>query len=122
SDSEPASRIVFYFAAFSAMLSSIPLFWAWQPLSVRELLLLAGVGIVATASQLVMSHAYALAPPGKIGPFSYLAILFSGFIAWLLWDEVPDLTTWLGAGLIFASTLLSLAMPGRQTKTSQTGV
>lgn len=122
SDSEPASRIVFYFAGFSALLSSIPLFWAWQPLTLHDLLLLAGVGIVATASQLIMSHAYALAPPGKIGPFSYLAIIFSGFIAWLLWAEVPDLATWLGAGLIFASTLLSIVIPARQAKTTRTGV
>ncbi|WP_150301588.1 DMT family transporter [Pseudomonas profundi] len=122
SDTEPVSRIVFYFATFSALLSAIPLIWAWQPLTLTELLLLAGVGIVATASQLIMSHAYALAPPGKIGPFSYLAIVFSGFIAWLLWNEIPDLTTWLGAGLIFVSTLLSLAMPARRPKTPRTGV
>ena len=117
SDSEPASRIVFYFSTFSALLSCIPLLWAWQPLSIRELQFLLAIGLVATTSQLVMSKAYALAPPGKIGPLSYLAIIFSGIFAWLLWGEVPGLSSWLGAGLIFASTLISMTMPAGRSKT-----
>jgi len=122
SDSEPASRIVFYFSTFSALLSSIPLLWAYQPLSARELGLLLAVGLVATTSQLVMSKAYALAPPGKIGPLSYLAIVFSGLFAWLLWDEMPGLSSWMGAGLIFASTLISMTMPASRPKKARTDV
>lgn len=117
SDTEPASRIVFYFSSFSALLSAIPLIWAWQPLTLEQVLLLIGVGLVATTSQLVMSRAYALAPPGKIGPFSYLAIVFSGLFAWLLWQEVPGLSSWIGALLIFFSTLLSISQSsGRSSK------
>lgn len=116
SNSEPASRIVFYFSTFSALLSAIPLIWAWQPLTLTQLAMLVAIGLVATTSQLVMSKAYALAPPGKIGPLSYLAIVFSGLFAWLLWGEVPGLSSWLGAGLIFASTLISLTQPAAKTK------
>jgi len=104
SSTEPASRIVFYFSSFSALLSAIPLLWAWQPLTGEQLGMLLAIGLIATASQLVMSKAYVLAPPGKIGPLSYLAIVFSGIFAWVLWDEVPGLSSWIGAGLIFAST------------------
>lgn len=117
SDSEPASRIVFYFSSFSALLSAIPLFWAWQPLGKDELILLLGVGLVATLAQLIMSQAYSMAPLGKIGPFSYLAIVFSGVIAWFLWAEIPNLSSWIGASLIFTSTLLSILRPSQPTKT-----
>lgn len=116
SSSEPTSRIVFYFSTFAALFSAIPLFWAWQPLTTHDLLLLGGLGLLATLAQLVMSHAYSMAPLGRIGPFSYLAIVFSGIIAWLFWGELPDATSWLGAGLIFLSTLLSIAMPARRAK------
>lgn len=122
SNTEPTSRIVFYFTTFSALLSSIPLLWAWQPLTAQQLTLLISIGLVATVSQFIMSHAYALAPPGKIGPLSYLAIVFSGIFAWILWDEVPGLSSWLGAGLIFASTLISISMPGKRAKTADSGV
>ena len=109
SDTEPVYRIVFYFSLFSALISAIPLLWAWQPLSLRELGLLGIIGLLATTSQLVMSKAYSLAPPGLIGPFAYLAIVFSGIIAWQLWGETPDLASLLGAGLIFSASLLSIS-------------
>jgi drug/metabolite transporter (DMT)-like permease len=113
SDTEPAYRIVFYFALFSALASAIPLTWAWQPLSQHELSLLLVIGLLATASQIIMSKAYGMAPPGLIGPFAYLAIVFAGVIAWLRWGETPDLTSLIGAALIFASSLLSIARRSR---------
>ena len=109
SDSEPAFRIVFYFSLFSALISAVPLTWAWQPLDSHQLGLLLVIGLLATVSQIVMSKAYGLAPPGLIGPFAYLAIVFAGVIAWLRWGETPDLSSLIGAALIFASSLLSIA-------------
>lgn len=108
SDTEPAFRIVFYFSLFCALISAIPLTWAWQPLSQHDLGLLLVIGLLATASQIIMSRAYALAPPGLIGPFAYLAIVFAGVIAWWRWGETPDLTSWFGAALIFSASLLSI--------------
>lgn len=113
SDTEPAYRIVFYFSLFSALASAIPLTWAWQPLSNHELSLLLAIGLLATISQIIMSKAYGMAPPGLIGPFAYLAIVFAGVIAWLRWGETPDLTSLIGAALIFASSLLSIARRSR---------
>ncbi|WP_172152326.1 DMT family transporter [Pseudomonas tumuqii] len=113
SDTEPAYRIVFYFSLFSALASAIPLTWAWQPLSNHELSLLLAIGLLATISQIIMSKAYGMAPPGLIGPFAYLAIVFAGVIAWLRWGETPDLTLLIGAALIFASSLLSIARRSR---------
>ncbi|HEY1028356.1 MAG TPA: DMT family transporter [Pseudomonas sp.] len=109
SDSEPATRIVFYFSLFSALFSAIPLTWSWQPLDATQLGWLLGIGLLATASQIIMSRAYGLAPPGLIGPIAYLAIVFAGIIAWLLWGETPDRLSLLGAALIFAASLLSVA-------------
>lgn len=109
SDSEPATRIVFYFSLFSALFSAIPLTWSWQPLDANQLGWLLGIGLLATASQVIMSRAYGLAPPGLIGPVAYLAIVFAGIIAWLLWGETPDTLSLFGAALIFAASLLSVA-------------
>lgn len=109
SNTEPAFRIVFYFALFSTLISAIPLAWAWQALDSHALGLLLMIGLLATVSQIIMSKAYALAPPGIIGPVAYLAIVFAGLIAWLRWGETPDLTSLLGAALIFAASLLSIS-------------
>lgn len=113
SDSEPAFRIVFWFALFSALASALPLLWAWQPLQGEQWLLLIAAGLMASFGQLSMSQAYSYAPPGLIGPVAYLAIVFAGIIAWLRWDEVPSQASLLGAGLIFAAGLIPLLRRSR---------
>lgn len=108
SDTEPAYRMVFYFAFFSTLISAVPLLWAWQPLDTAQLILLCSAGLLAALAQIIMSRAYSLAPPGLIGPIAYLAIVFAGVFSFVLWDEIPDLTSILGAVLIFSVSLLSV--------------
>lgn len=113
SDTEPAFRMVFYFSLFSALISAIPLAWTWQPVTQQDLKLLLIIGLLATASQIIMSKAYSLAPPGLIGPFAYLAIVFAGLIAWLRWGETPNLSSLIGAALIFSASLLAITRRAR---------
>lgn len=108
SNTEPAYRMVFYFALFSSLISAVPLLWAWQPLSSDQLILLGAAGLLAALAQIVMSRAYSIAPPGLIGPVAYLAIVFAGVFSLVLWDEIPDLTSVLGAVLIFTASLLAV--------------
>ncbi|HHX35960.1 MAG TPA: DMT family transporter [Gammaproteobacteria bacterium] len=108
SNTEPAYRMVFYFALFGSLISAVPLLWAWQPLNNDQLILLCSAGLLAALAQIVMSRAYSLAPPGLIGPVAYLAIIFAGVFSFVLWDEVPDLTSIFGAVLIFAVSTLAV--------------
>lgn len=108
SATEPTTRIVLFFSLISAVISAIPMLWAWHPLNAHEFLLVAGAGLLATLSQLAMSQAYALAPAGRIGPAAYMAIVFAGLWAWMLWDEVPDQLAVIGTVIIFMATLLCL--------------
>lgn len=106
--SEPTPRIVFYFALIATVVSAVPLFWKGRAITLHEFGLLAAVGVLATVSQLCMTRAYALAPAGRIGPISYLAIIVAGIYAWILWGERPDTWAVLGTGLIIASSLVTL--------------
>lgn len=105
---EPATRVVFYFALISTLVSTLPLFWAGRAITPHESGLLAAVGILATLSQLCLTRAYALAPANKIGPVTYLAIVIAGLYAWALWGETPDTWALGGTALIFAASLISL--------------
>jgi len=117
SNSEPASRIVFYFCLIGTLISAIPMAWLWRPYQPRELLLLASAGVLATISQLFLSTAYRYAPAGQIGPANYLAIIFAGFWAALIWQEYPDLTSLIGMAVILVA--LILCMPYWQKKPPQ---
>lgn len=105
---EPVMRIVFYFCFIGSILSSIPMFWYWRVYNTHELLLLGGAGLLATFSQLCLSKAYSYAPAGKIGPANYLAIIFAGIFAAVLWQEYPDLISITGMSLILIALILCI--------------
>ncbi|EOR10013.1 DMT family transporter [Acinetobacter genomosp. 15BJ] len=112
---EPPERIVFYFCLIGSLLSVIPMFWVWRPYHLQELLFLIGAGVLANVSQIFMSHAYRLAPAGQIAPVNYIAIIFAGLWGFLLWNEVPDLYSVIGFGIILSAILLCSPFIQRKT-------
>lgn len=113
---EPPERIVFYFCFIGSLLSVIPMFWVWRPYHLQELLFLIGAGVLANVSQIFMSHAYRLAPAGQIAPVNYIAIIFAGLWGFLLWNEVPDLYSVIGFGIILSAILLCSPLTQRDKK------
>jgi drug/metabolite transporter (DMT)-like permease len=106
SDTEPTPRIVFYFAALATLISSIPLLWAWQTPAPVTFAILVGAGISATVGQLCLTQAYVCAPAARVGPFTYMAVIFSALLAWLLWDEHLDRWFVLGSALVITTCIM----------------
>ena len=71
-------------------------------------------GLFATASQLLMTKAYSLTQAGIVGTITYTQILFAVIIGTLLGDQLPDLWSWIGMGLIVVAGLL-VTIPKRTT-------
>jgi drug/metabolite transporter (DMT)-like permease len=67
-----------------------------------ELLLL---GVAGMAGYTILSRAYQVADASVIAPFDYSYLPIAAVMAWLLWGEVPALTTFVGMVLIVASGL-----------------
>lgn len=105
---EPAQRIVFYFALFSAIFSFLPAVWVWQSLSWLTLFWLFVVAVGSTLAQLFLSKAYGLAPAGQLGPFTYGSVAFAALMGWWLWGEVLTLNTWSGIALITGGGILAM--------------
>lgn len=105
-DTEPVTRIVFYFCFIGTLLSAIPMLWLWRSYSMHELILLCSAGALATLSQICLSKAYSFAPAGQIGPANYLAIIFAGIWAATLWGEYPDFLSIIGMMVILLALLL----------------
>jgi drug/metabolite transporter (DMT)-like permease len=40
-----------------------------------------------------------------LAPFEYMAMIFAAIVGYLFWDEIPVLTTWIGAAVIASSGL-----------------
>lgn len=106
-NTEPATRIVFFFTLFSVIFSSIPLTWAWEAPSLRATLIMMLAGVFATGGQLSLTRAYALAPAAQIGSLIYSAVVFSAIWGWLLWDENLDRYFFLGTLLVASGGFLA---------------
>jgi drug/metabolite transporter (DMT)-like permease len=107
-DTEPAIRIVFYFCLIGSLISAVPMLWVWRAYTSNELLLLCGIGALATLSQICLSNAYRYAPAGRIGPANYLAIIFAGVWAASLWHEYPDYISIMGMTIILAALIICI--------------
>jgi drug/metabolite transporter (DMT)-like permease len=99
SDTEPAARIVFYFSLLTAVISFVPVPFAWQPLPAVAWWAFAGMGLLAAAGQMAMTKAYALAPASDIGMWTYSSVIFAGLFGYWFWQE-PVSMGWFAGVLI----------------------
>lgn len=105
--SEPPTRIVFYFALIAASISAVPLTWSWQTPSAAAALGLVGVALAATLGQLALTRGLSLAPASSMGVFGYSAVVFGAAYGWLLWAEPLTVSTVTGTVLIAVAGLLA---------------
>ena len=109
SDTEPPNRILIYNFGLSTVLL-IPLcIWSWQPLTMRQAALLAGVGIFYALTQYFIIRAYHYATAAELSPFNYTVVVFSGLLGWWLFGNVPDRIAIFGTVLICAGGILSIS-------------
>jgi drug/metabolite transporter (DMT)-like permease len=52
-----------------------------------------------------LTHAFRLGPAAVISPFEYSALIWATLLGFLLWDELPDTLTLVGAAVVISSGL-----------------
>jgi len=113
-DTEPATRVVFYFSLISTVISAVPLGWRWQMPAPDQWFPLFLIGALSTAAQILMTRGYAQAPAASVGPFLYAIVVFAGLFGWMLWDEIPDHLSLAGILLVVAAGILTIRIGGRK--------
>jgi drug/metabolite transporter (DMT)-like permease len=86
--------------------------WTWPP--AVDMALMAACGVIAAAGMTLLSQAYRLAPAGNLSVFEYSAILWAPLWGFLFFDEVPRITTVIGAALICGAGLFALRAAERR--------
>jgi drug/metabolite transporter (DMT)-like permease len=97
------TAIVFSFIVFSIICSLPFLPFVWEPITINELLILIILGILGGLAQYAMTRSFRLAPVSFLAPFDYLALIWAVLFGYLLWEEIPHITTWVGAFIIIIS-------------------
>jgi drug/metabolite transporter (DMT)-like permease len=63
------------------------------------------LGVAASVGQYLLILAYRRATASVLAPFSYIQLLFSGALGYVVFGSVPDAMSFLGAGVIICSGL-----------------
>ncbi|MDP8315343.1 MAG: DMT family transporter [Candidatus Celaenobacter antarcticus] len=104
---ESVKLVMFYFLAFSTVIMGIWSIHTWTTPAGIIWIYLALSGIFYAMFQLLLILAVKYASTTTISPFIYLAVVFSGFIDWIVWQEVPSLLTVAGAVIVITSAIIS---------------
>ncbi len=115
---EPDWRTVFYFSLVCTLGGGLwMLIHHFHPLEVKDIPVLAGMGICATIAQLAMTRAYRTGNPLVVGSLAYSTVVLASLFGILLWQEMLSLDSWLAVALIIGSGIMSvIANAQSQTK------
>jgi len=73
------------------------LFRTWQMPTLLDWAIMSGLGLVWASAMYLMARAYSLAQASVVAPFEYATLPINAMWGFVLWQEVPTATTWIGA-------------------------
>lgn len=103
---ETTSSIVFYFSLICAAagLASWP-FIPWHTPNTLELAALISTGLLGGMAHIFLTESYRYASASLLAPFDYSAMLWAFILGWLVFDEVPGLTVYIGSAIVTGAGL-----------------
>ena len=113
-NTDSASSVVFWFAAFSVVGSIFQALPDVAGLEWKTVAALIGIGIGAGGGQVGITMAYHRANAAWVSAFSYLTVIVASFYGFTLFNETLGASDWLGGLLIVGSgiVLIFMAPPG----------
>lgn len=88
--------------SFALLCIPLPFFWEW-PESRWIYLMMAGMSLLSSIGEILVIRAFEIAEAVVVAPMHYSLIIWATFYGWLVFDQLPDVWTWLGTAVIFAT-------------------
>jgi drug/metabolite transporter (DMT)-like permease len=105
---EASVTLVTYQALVTTCLSAALLPFAWTTPAWQDALLMAATGICSGVGQFWWTQAFRFAPAAVAAPFSYLSMIWSLLLGYVVWGDVPTVGLIAGASVVAASGLYIL--------------
>ena len=78
--------------------------FVWKAPAVHDLFAMFALGFLYTGAQFAIAKAISLADARVVQPFDFLRLPFATALGFLLFHELPDRWTWVGAAIIFLAS------------------
>lgn len=102
---ERATTLILYQSLFSTLFSVPPAAAVWEMPGSFAVSMMVTNGILGTLGWITFLRACALTDASALMPYEFLRLPVVAVFAYALFGEVPDEWVWLGAAIIFSSTL-----------------
>ena len=102
---ERGPLIVFFFSAFSTLMTLPVILFDYHPMAGWQWACLIAAGVAAMGGQLNITAAYTYAPAKEISVFDYSQILFAAALGFLFLDQAPDWMSVLGYVIIIGAAV-----------------
>ena len=113
-----AETSLFYVCLVGCLVSVLPLPWHWQMPHGQEWFFIVLMGFAAGAGHYLLTLGHRLAPASVLAPYGYTQIIWMIIMGFILFGDLPDHWTLIGAGIVTASGLFVFMRErqmGRQT-------
>ena len=109
SSSDRTATTVAYTALTGSLLLSLPLPFVWRwPETTMEVGLLVSMAVLAAFAELLVIRALEVAQAVIVAPVHYSILIWGTMYGYLVFGQLPDLWTWVGAMIIVATGVYTL--------------
>jgi len=105
-ESDTAITILTYQYTFMTFLSFVIVLFFWSIPSLSSLIYIFLAACSGTILHIALNHAYKLVDVSMTQPFSFLGLVVASLYGYFLFDENPDMFTWIGSLIIFIGVTL----------------
>jgi len=106
SRTDSTAVILFYGFMLQIPMAAIPAAMTWVTPGWDVIWPLLGFGVTAIAAQWCLTRALAVADASLVEPVMFVRLPFVSMIGYFLFAEIPDGWVWVGAAVIFTSTIV----------------
>ena len=102
---EDSASLVAWQTLLITPISLVPALFVWSWPSPEMWIWLIVLGIFASIAHVAFTHAFSMADTTYLMPFDYTRLPFVALLGWIIFGEVTDVWTWVGAAIIAASSV-----------------
>jgi drug/metabolite transporter (DMT)-like permease len=102
---ESAATIVIWQHLTIVLFAAPVALWFWQTPSWIDLLWFIAAGLCGTSGHICQQNGYQLADITLLQPIGFLSLLWNTLLGFFLFSQQPDIWTFVGAAVIFASAM-----------------
>lgn len=106
SQTETALSMMLYISFFGICLLIAPAALEWKSVSIEVYASCFALGPLSVLAQYCTIRGYRMAPLSVVGPVDYSWLIFAAILGFAVFREVPDISIYVGGGLIVAGGLL----------------